>query len=61
MYLYEDGKSMLFVLMPAALYLATTLSLLFGQPISQFEFSGEFMIMRGNGLASLLILFAAPA
>ncbi len=47
-------------LMPFVVFLATALSLLFGRSISQFEFSSEYNILKGQGLVSLLILFIAP-
>lgn len=48
------------LVMPFALFLATALSLLFGQSAQQFQLSNEFQIMDGQVLVSLLILFLAP-
>jgi membrane protease YdiL (CAAX protease family) len=48
------------LIMPFALFLATALSLLFGQSANQFLLSSEFKIMDGQVLLSLLILFLAP-
>jgi membrane protease YdiL (CAAX protease family) len=48
------------LIMPFALFLATALSLLFGQSADQFILSSEYKIMDGQVLLSLLILFLAP-
>jgi uncharacterized protein len=48
------------LIMPFALFLATALSLLFGQSANQFLLSSEYKIMDGQVLLSLLILFLAP-
>jgi membrane protease YdiL (CAAX protease family) len=48
------------LIMPCALFLATALSLLFGQSADQFLLSSEFKIMNGSLLLNLLILFMAP-
>ena len=50
----------LFLLFPIALFAATALSLLFGQSTTQFNFSAAIMLMKGYGISSVLILFAAP-
>ena len=46
--------------MPIVLFLATALSLLFGQPANQFLLASEYKIMDGQVLLSVLILFLAP-
>ena len=46
--------------MPIVLFLATALSLLFGQSPNQFLLSSEYKIMDGQVLLSILILFLAP-
>ncbi len=46
--------------MPFALFLATAISLLFGQPIEQFSLSPEFTIFGGEAFLILVILFLAP-
>jgi membrane protease YdiL (CAAX protease family) len=48
------------LIMPFALFLATALSLLFGQSANQFVLSSEYKIMDGQVLISILILFLAP-
>jgi len=48
------------LIMPFALFLATALSLLFGQSADQFLLSSGYKIMDGQALLSLLILFLAP-
>ena len=48
------------LIMPFVLFLATALSLLFGQPAKQFLLASEYKIMDGQVLLSLLILFLAP-
>lgn len=48
------------LLMPCVLFLATALSLLFGQSITQFALSGTFQVMEGQSMISLLIIFLAP-
>jgi membrane protease YdiL (CAAX protease family) len=48
------------LIMPFALFLATALSLLFGQSADQFLLSSEYKIMDGQVFLSLLILFLAP-
>jgi membrane protease YdiL (CAAX protease family) len=48
------------LIMPAVLFAATGLSLLFGQSAQQFALSSEFMIMGGQAVVSLIILFLAP-
>ena len=48
------------LIMPFALFLATALSLLFGQSANQFFLSSEYKIMDGQVLISILILFLAP-
>lgn len=52
--------SVLLLLMPCVLFLATTISLLFGQPITQFCLTLGHTAMDGQGLSSLLIIFLAP-
>ena len=49
------------LIMPFALFLATALSLLFGQSADQFRFSSGFSIVAGQVWLSLLIAFLAPA
>ncbi len=46
--------------MPFALFLATALSLLFGQSADQFRLSSGFSIVAGQVWLSLLIAFLAP-
>ncbi len=48
------------LLMPAAVFLATAISLLFGKSTDQFALSKEFKIMNGHAMLSVLILFLAP-
>jgi len=48
------------LIMPFALFLATSISLLFGQPIEQFSLSPEFTIIGGEVFLILVILFLAP-
>lgn len=48
------------LIMPFALFLATALSLLFGQSADQFRLSSGFNIVAGQGWLSLLIAFLAP-
>ena len=48
------------LIMPFALFLATAISLLFGQPIEQFSLSPEFTIFGGEAFLILVILFLAP-
>lgn len=48
------------LLMPCVLFLATALSLLFGQSIDQFALSSGFKVMEGQTMVSLLIIFLAP-
>ena len=48
------------LIMPFALFLATALSLLFGQSAVQFFLSSDYKIMDGQVLLSVLILFLAP-
>jgi membrane protease YdiL (CAAX protease family) len=48
------------LIMPIALFLATALSLLFGQSAVQFLLASDFKIMDGQVLVSVLILFLAP-
>jgi len=48
------------IIMPFTVFLATALSLLFGQATSQFYLSAEYKIMDGQVLISILILFLAP-
>ena len=48
------------LIMPFALFLATALSLLFGQPANQFTLSSSYAIMGGQAFLSLAILFLAP-
>jgi uncharacterized protein len=45
---------------PIILFLATGISLLFGESSSQFMVSKEINILSGQGLFSILILFLAP-
>jgi uncharacterized protein len=47
------------LLMPCVLFLATTLSLLFGQSVNQFHFSNAFTTINMQSLFSLLIPFVA--
>lgn len=48
------------LIMPFALFLATAISLLFGQPIEQFSLSPEFTLVGGEAFLILVILFLAP-
>lgn len=48
------------LLMPCVLFLATTLSLLFGQSIDQFALSTTYRVMEGQSMLSLLIICLAP-
>lgn len=48
------------LIMPFTLFLATAISLLFGQPIEQFSLSPEFTIFGGETFLILVILFLAP-
>lgn len=48
------------LIMPFALFLATAISLLFGQPADQFQLSSDFKSMGGQAVLTLLILFMAP-
>ncbi|HVM71623.1 MAG TPA: type II CAAX endopeptidase family protein [Anaerolineales bacterium] len=48
------------LVMPATLFLATSISLLFGRTSSQFLLSSAYDIMDGQVLLSILILFLAP-
>ena len=48
------------LIMPFALFLATALSLLFGQSADQFRLSSEFATMGGQAVLTLVILFLAP-
>ncbi len=48
------------VLMPAVVLLATSISLIFGQPSEQFSFSNEFAILSGALFLSIAILLLAP-
>lgn len=48
------------LIMPFALFLATAISLLFGQPIEQFSLSPEFTIFGGEAIIILIVLFLAP-
>lgn len=48
------------LIMPFALFLATAISLLFGQPIEQFSISPEFTVFGGEAIFILIILFLAP-
>lgn len=50
----------LLLLMPMVLFMATAISLLFGQSSDQFLLAGEYKIMNGQSLISLLIVFIAP-
>ncbi|HBL98281.1 TPA: CPBP family intramembrane metalloprotease [Candidatus Dependentiae bacterium] len=50
----------LLLLLPIVLFLATTISLIFGRSIDQFSLASQYKIMRGQSLISLLILFLAP-
>lgn len=53
---------MIFLLTPLILFLATTLSLLFGKSAKQFALSTDFHGIGGMGILSLLLpLFLAPA
>ena len=56
------GKYWLFILliMPITLLIATSISLLFGQPISQFFLSPELTLFGGETLIILIILVLAP-
>ncbi len=49
-----------FLILPGSLLLATAISLLFGRPADQFQFSNGFNTMGGQGWFSLLILILAP-
>ncbi len=42
------------------LFLATTVSLLFGQPLDQFQLANQFMILQGQNMLSLGIMVLAP-
>ena len=48
------------LIMPFALFLATAISLLFGQPIKQFSLSPEFAIFGGEAFMTLVVIFLAP-
>lgn len=48
------------LIMPVALFLATALSLLFGQSADQFLLSSDYKIMSGQVALSVVILFLAP-
>ena len=48
------------LIMPFALFLATTVSWLLGHSADQFRLANDFAIMDGQILISLLILFMAP-
>ena len=48
------------LIMPFALFLATAISLLFGQPFEQFSLSPEFTHFGGEVFMILVILFLAP-
>jgi len=48
------------LIMPFTLFLATAISLLFGQPIEQFSLSPEFTLFGGEAFLILVILFLAP-
>lgn len=50
----------LLLLMPLVLFLATALSLLFGQSIDQFTLSSSYRVIQGQSMLSLLIVFLAP-
>jgi membrane protease YdiL (CAAX protease family) len=50
----------LLLMVPVVVILATAISLLFGEPASQFLLSSDFNIWQGQGFLSLLILFIAP-
>ena len=50
----------LFLLMPAILFLATAVSVLFGLPSDQFQLSDHIRVMETNGLTSLIVLAIAP-
>jgi membrane protease YdiL (CAAX protease family) len=50
----------LFLLMPAILFLATAVSLLFGLPSDQFQLSDHIRVMETSGLTSLIVLAIAP-
>ena len=45
------------LIMPFALFLATTISLLFGQPIEHFSLSPEFTLIGGEAIIILIVLF----
>jgi membrane protease YdiL (CAAX protease family) len=55
-------KLLLFILlvMPCVLFLATSVSLLFGQPLDQFQLANQFMILQGQNMLSLGIMVLAP-
>jgi membrane protease YdiL (CAAX protease family) len=48
------------LLMPGVLFLATALSLLFGQPIDQFSLVHTYRVVEGQSMLSLFIIFLAP-
>ena len=48
------------LIMPFALLLATSISLLFGQSVEQFALSPEFRLIGGEVLIILIVLFLAP-
>lgn len=48
------------LLMPCVLFLATSLSLLFGQSTEQFALVHTYRVMGGQSMFSLLIIFLAP-
>ncbi len=50
----------IFLLMPCVVFLATAISLLFGQPFSQFYLAPEWDVVSGHSMFSLFILFLAP-
>ena len=48
------------LIMPFVLFLATAISLLFGQSIKQFSLSPEFTIFSGEAFLTLVVIFLAP-
>ena len=49
----------LLLLVPFVVFAATAISLLFGMSADQFGMSDEFLVMKGQGLLSISILFLA--
>lgn len=48
------------LIMPCAVVLATAISLLFGQPVSQFNISPGFTLAGGQAIVNLIVVILAP-